>query len=83
MSPCVSCPWRSTALTAAAKMGNGRSLRTCYEPAPLQVVEKKEELDWTRHLAFVGFGFFYLGGVQYYLYNKKFVQVQPPCSTTR
>lgn len=40
----------------------------------LQVVEKKEDFDWTRHAAFVTFGFCYLGGVQYYLYNIKFVQ---------
>lgn len=39
-----------------------------------QVVEKKEDFDWTRHAAFVCFGFCYLGGVQYYLYNIKFVQ---------
>lgn len=41
---------------------------------PAQVVEGKEEMDWTRHAAFVCFGFGYLGGVQYYLYNVKFVQ---------
>lgn len=41
---------------------------------PIQVVEGKEEMDWTRHAAFVCFGFAYLGGVQYYLYNVKFVQ---------
>lgn len=40
----------------------------------VQVVEGKEEMDWTRHAAFVCFGFGYLGGVQYYLYNVKFVQ---------
>ena len=40
----------------------------------LQVVEKKEDFDWTRHAAFVTFGFAYLGSVQYYLYNVKFVQ---------
>lgn len=39
-----------------------------------QVVERKEDFDWTRHAAFVTFGFCYLGGVQYYLYNVKFVQ---------
>ena len=38
------------------------------------MVERKEEIDWTRHMAFVTFGFCYLGGVQYYLYNVKFVQ---------
>ena len=39
-----------------------------------QVVEKKEDFDWTRHAAFVTFGFCYLGGAQYYLYNVKMVQ---------
>ncbi|KAL3147315.1 hypothetical protein ABBQ32_002800 [Trebouxia sp. C0010 RCD-2024] len=39
-----------------------------------KVVEGKEEMDWTRHAAFVCFGFGYLGGMQYYLYNVKFVQ---------
>ncbi|KAK9789228.1 hypothetical protein WJX73_004317 [Symbiochloris irregularis] len=39
-----------------------------------KVVEKREELDWSRHLGFVAFGFLYLGSVQYYLYNVKFVQ---------
>lgn len=39
-----------------------------------KVVEKKEDFDWTRHAAFVTFGFAYLGSVQYYLYNIKFVQ---------
>ena len=50
---------------------------TCFltgESARLQVVERKEDFDWTRHAAFVCFGFAYLGGVQYYLYNVKFVQ---------
>jgi len=46
---------------------------TCMHLLP-QVVEKKEDFDWTRHAAFVTFGFAYLGSVQYYLYNVKFVQ---------
>lgn len=28
------------------------------------VVEKKEQIDWKRNLAFASFGFAYLGGVQ-------------------
>ena len=32
-----------------------------------QVVEKREDFDWTRHAAFCAFGFAYLGGFQYWL----------------
>lgn len=37
-------------------------------------VEKKEDFDWTRHSIFCLFGFGYLGGFQFWLYNRKFVQ---------
>lgn len=33
-------------------------------------------MDWKRHSIFVTFGFLYLGGFQYYLYNVKFTQVR-------
>jgi len=36
------------------------------------VVEKKEKIDWKRNAMFTTFGFFYLGGFQYYLYNVQF-----------
>lgn len=39
-----------------------------------KVVEKREDFDWTRHAAFCAFGFAYLGGFQYWLYNVKFTQ---------
>jgi hypothetical protein len=39
-----------------------------------KVVEKKEEIDWRRNAMFTTFGFLYLGGFQYYLYNVKFAQ---------
>ncbi len=39
-----------------------------------QVVERREDIDWRRNATFTAFGFAYLGGVQYYLYNVKFVQ---------
>lgn len=39
-----------------------------------KVLERKEEVDWRRHGMFVGFGLFYLGGFQYYLYNHLFVK---------
>ncbi|PRW44428.1 peroxisomal membrane family [Chlorella sorokiniana] len=37
-----------------------------------KVIEKREDFDWTRHAAFCAFGFAYLGGFQYWLYNVKF-----------
>lgn len=42
-----------------------------------QVIEKREDIDWKRHFVFVTFGFVYLGGFQYYLYNVKFTQADP------
>ncbi len=33
---------------------------------PVQVVEGREDFDWTRHAAFCAFGFAYLGGFQYW-----------------
>lgn len=39
-----------------------------------KVIERREEVDWTRHSVYCLFGFAYLGGFQYYLYNVKFVQ---------
>lgn len=38
------------------------------------VVEKKEKMDWRRNAMFTAFGFCYLGGFQYWLYNVKFTQ---------
>jgi len=40
-------------------------------------VEKKEQIDWKRNLAFASFGFFYLGGVQYALYVPIFGRMFP------
>ncbi|EFN50495.1 hypothetical protein CHLNCDRAFT_141161, partial [Chlorella variabilis] len=39
-----------------------------------KVVEGREDFDYTRHAAFCAFGFAYLGGFQYWLYNVKFAQ---------
>ncbi|KAI3428562.1 hypothetical protein D9Q98_007384 [Chlorella vulgaris] len=39
-----------------------------------KVVEGREDFDYTRHAAFCLFGFGYLGGFQYWLYNVKFTQ---------
>jgi len=39
-----------------------------------KVVEGREKMDWTRHAVFCTFGFAYLGGFQYWLYNVKFTQ---------
>ncbi len=41
---------------------------------PHQVIEKREEVDWRRHSVFIAFGFVYLSGFQYYLYNHLFVK---------
>ena len=41
------------------------------------VVEKKEQIDWKRNLAFASFGCFYLGGVQYALYVPIFGRMFP------
>ena len=42
-----------------------------------KVIEKRQDIDWRRNAMFTTFGFFYLGGFQYYLYNVKFVQWAP------
>jgi hypothetical protein len=39
-----------------------------------KVLEGREEMDWKRHATFCTFGFVYLGGFQYWLYNVKFTQ---------
>jgi len=42
-----------------------------------KVVQKREEIDWKRNLAFASFGCFYLGGVQYALYVPLFGRLFP------
>ena len=42
-----------------------------------KVVEKRENIDWNRNLAFASFGLFYLGGVQYLLYVPIFGRIFP------
>ena len=44
----------------------------------MQVIERREEIDWKRHAVFCTFGFCYLGAFQYWLYNVKFTQVCIP-----
>lgn len=39
-----------------------------------KVVEQRDEIDWKRNLVFTLFGYTYLGGFQYYLFNVKFSQ---------
>jgi protein Mpv17 len=46
------------------------------------VVEGREQVDWSRHSVFCAFGFFYLGGFQYFLYNKLFVAWCAPITRT-
>ena len=43
------------------------SPRICFLVS--QVIEKREEVDWRRHMVFCTFGICYLGGFQYWLYN--------------
>ena len=38
------------------------------------VVEKREKVDWRRNALFTTFGFCYLGGFQYWLYNVQFTK---------
>ena len=52
------------------QLESGRRWRQCRYFPVLQVVERNEEFDWTRHLMMTGFGFVYLGSFQYLLYNK-------------
>jgi predicted amino acid-binding ACT domain protein len=42
-----------------------------------KIVERKEEIDWKRNMAFASFGFFYLGGVQYAIYVPFFGRLFP------
>ena len=41
----------------------------------LQLVERNEEFDWTRHAMMTSFGFLYLGSFQYLLYNRLYACV--------
>eukprot|EP01023_Acetabularia_acetabulum_P009722 TRINITY_DN1439_c0_g2_i2.p1 TRINITY_DN1439_c0_g2~~TRINITY_DN1439_c0_g2_i2.p1 ORF type:complete len:220 (-),score=22.25 TRINITY_DN1439_c0_g2_i2:249-908(-) len=47
-----------------------------------KVIEKKETIDWRRNGVFSLFGFLYLGGFQYYLYNHLFTQICGPLRST-
>ena len=42
-----------------------------------KIVEKREEIDWRRTVAFGSFGLFYLGGVQYFIYVPVFSRLFP------
>lgn len=42
-----------------------------------KVVERKEEIDWKRNMAFATFGCIYLGGFQYFLYVTAFGRMFP------
>ena len=42
-----------------------------------KVVEKRENIDWKRNIAFGTFGLFYLGGVQYMIYVPLFSRLFP------
>ena len=54
------------------------TFKTCFSDLVVQkVVERKEEVDWKRNMAFGAFGCFYLGGVQYALYVPIFSRIFP------
>ena len=67
------------AKTHPFKFGMGYSLlKTAGCDLMVQkVVEKREEVDWKRTLAFGSFGLFYLGGVQYAIYVPLFSRLFP------
>mmetsp|Transcript_37826 Transcript_37826/g.52527 ORF Transcript_37826/g.52527 Transcript_37826/m.52527 type:complete len:238 (+) Transcript_37826:146-859(+) len=46
-----------------------------------KVIERREEIDWRRQATFTIFGFFYLGGFQYSLYNSVFPKICLPIKT--
>eukprot|EP00240_Pyramimonas_obovata_P007979 CAMPEP_0118932806 /NCGR_PEP_ID=MMETSP1169-20130426/10630_1 /TAXON_ID=36882 /ORGANISM="Pyramimonas obovata, Strain CCMP722" /LENGTH=169 /DNA_ID=CAMNT_0006875507 /DNA_START=41 /DNA_END=547 /DNA_ORIENTATION=+ len=43
-----------------------------------KVVEGRDEIDWKRNATFTAFGFAYLGGVQYTIYNNIFPKICAP-----
>ena len=67
-----------SAMAAQAPFTTGfvtTGLKTTVADAFAQlVVEKRDKIDWRRNAMFTTFGFFYLGGFQYWLYNVKFTQ---------
>lgn len=46
-----------------------------------KVVEKREQIDWKRNIAFGSFGLFYLGGVQYMIYVPLFSRLFPSAAS--
>jgi len=63
----VRAPFATGAVTAGVQT-------TCADAFAQLVVEKREKIDWRRNAIFTGFGVFYVGGFQYYLYSVKFKQ---------
>ena len=65
--------------THPIKFGMGFScLKTSFSDWLVQSqVEKREHIDWRRNMTFAAFGFFYLGGVQYFLYVPVFSRLFP------
>lgn len=67
-----------SAMAASAPFTTGfvtTGLKTTAADAFAQlVVEKKEKIDWRRNAMFTMFGFCYLGGFQYWLYNVQFTK---------
>lgn len=55
----------------------GNTIKTATADIITQsIIEDKKELDWKRLGLFTTFGFAYLGGWQYFLFNKAFVRCE-------
>eukprot|EP00005_Dracoamoeba_jomungandri_P007480 CAMPEP_0174270374 /NCGR_PEP_ID=MMETSP0439-20130205/44230_1 /TAXON_ID=0 /ORGANISM="Stereomyxa ramosa, Strain Chinc5" /LENGTH=181 /DNA_ID=CAMNT_0015359675 /DNA_START=29 /DNA_END=574 /DNA_ORIENTATION=- len=67
-------PWTYGVTIATAKT-------TVADLIAQKAFERRETIDWKRNLVFTCFGFFYLGGFQYYLYNSMFPRFFPGTGT--
>ena len=77
-APVIAAGGAYSAMAAQAPFTTGfvtTGLKTTAADAFAQlVVEKKEKMDWRRNAMFTAFGFCYLGGFQYWLYNVQFTK---------
>jgi hypothetical protein len=79
MASVVRSAWTQIPAKYPFAFGVGLScVKTSFSDLLVQkVVERREEIDWRRNMAFAAFGFFYLGGVQYTLYVPVFSRLFP------
>ena len=77
-APVIAVGGAYSAMAAQAPFTTGfvtTGLKTTAADAFAQlVVERKEKIDWRRNAMFTTFGFMYLGGFQYWLYNVQFTK---------